>query len=201
MAEENTTPGRGGRPGRRWSPVQLARRHPVISAAAAFIGVGLVIFVLVWFQPQKLFLNKTVTEPVPGLITTAPAGETHYDAMPGGSPPPALRVVRSGSFRSLEHATTGKAIVLRRPGGNQILRLEHLSTSNGPDVRVYLSRVPASGDLHAYRTGFIDLGALKGNRGSQNYAIPAGTDLSGFKSAVIWCRRFVVGFGVAPLAP
>jgi hypothetical protein len=42
---------------------------------------------------------------------------------------------------------------------------------------VYLSHVPASSDLHAYRTGFIDLGALKGNRGSQNYAIPAGTDL------------------------
>jgi len=38
-------------------------------------------------------------------------------------------------------------------------------------------------------------------RGSQNYAIPAGTDLLAFKSAVIWCRRFVVGFGVAPLSP
>ena len=50
-------------------------------------------------------------------------------------------------------------------------------------------------------TGFIDLGALKGNRGSQNYAIPAGTDLAAFKSAVIWCRRFAVGFGVAPLSP
>ena len=109
-------------------------------------------------------------------------------------------VLRSGSFRSLEHATTGKAIVLRRPGGSLILRLERLNTSNGPDLRVYLSRIPASSDLHAYRTGFIDLGALKGNRGSQNYLIPAGTDLSAFKSAVIWCRRFVVGFGVAPLS-
>lgn len=91
--------------------------------------------------------------------------------------------------------------MLRRLGGSLILRLERLSTSNGPDLRVYLSHVPASGDLHAYRTGFIDLGALKGNRGSQNYAIPAGTDLSAFKSAVIWCRRFAVGFAVAPLRP
>ena len=95
----------------------------------------------------------------------------------------------------------GKAIVLRRPAGSLILRLEHLSTSNGLDLRVYLSRVPAGGDLRAYRTGFIDLGALKGNRGSQNYLIPAGTNLPAFKSAVIWCRRFVVGFGVAPLSP
>ena len=91
--------------------------------------------------------------------------------------------------------------MLRRPAGHLILRLERLSTSNGPDLRVYLSQVPASNDLHAYRTGFIDLGSLKGNRGSQNYAIPAGTDLSAFKSAVIWCRRFAVGFGVAALQP
>jgi len=190
----------GGEAAGFWLLGRLARGHPGIDAAAV-VGVGLIIFVLVWFQPQKLFLNKTVSEPVPGVIATAPVGGTHHDATVGGPPPPGLRVLASGSFRSLEHTTTGKAIVLRRPAGSLILRLEHLSTSDGPDLRVYLSRVPASGDLHAYRTGFIDLGALKGNRGSQNYAIPAGTDLSAFKSAVIWCRRFVVGFGVASLSP
>jgi len=200
MAEQNARPGRGARPGRRWSPVRLARRHPVISAAAAFIGAGLAVFVLVWFQPQKLFINKTVDEAAPGVIQTAPAVEAGRNTTAGGSAPPVVQVLRSGSFRSLQHATTGTAIVLRRPAGSLILRLEHLNTSNGPDLRVYLSRVPAGGDLHAYRSGFIDLGALKGNRGSQNYAIPAGTDLPAFKSAVIWCRRFVVGFGVAPLS-
>jgi len=51
MAEKNREPGRGGRPGRRWSLGQLARRHQLIGAAA-FIGVGLVVVVLVWFQPQ-----------------------------------------------------------------------------------------------------------------------------------------------------
>ncbi len=201
MAKENRKPGRGGQPGGRWPLGRLARRHRFISAAAAFIGVGLIILVLLWFQPQKLFLSKTVSEPVPGVIQTALAGEANHNPTAGQSPPPGLQVVRSGSFRSLEHATTGRAIVLRRPAGRLILRLERLSTSNGPDLRVYLSHVPASADLRAYRTGFIDLGALKGNRGSQNYAIPAGTDLSAFKSAVIWCRRFAVGFGVAPLSP
>jgi hypothetical protein len=165
------------------------------------LGVALIAFVLVWFQPQKLFLNKTVSEPVPGVAQTAPAPETSRGATADGSPAPRLQVLRSGSFRSLEHATTGTAMVLHRPGGRLILRLERLATSNGPDLRVYLSRIPAGSDLHAYRTGFIDLGALKGNRGSQNYAIPVGTDLPAFKSAVIWCRRFAVGFGVASLSP
>ena len=200
MAESNSKVGRGDRSGRLWSPGRLARRHRFISAAA-FTGVGLLIFVLVWFQPQKLFLNKTVNEPVPGVIQTASAGAANRNGTAGRSPPPGLQVLRSGSFRSLEHATTGAAIVLRRPAGRLVLRLERLTTSNGPDLRVYLSHVPASSDLHAYRTGFIDLGALRGNRGNQNYAIPAGTDLSVFKSAVIWCRRFAVGFGVAPLSP
>mgnify|MGYP006183142743 CR=1 FL=1 len=44
-----------------------------------------------------------------------------------------------------------------------------------------------------------DLGALKGNKGNQNYRIPNDVDPEQFKSAVIWCRRFTVGFGVAPL--
>ncbi|MGE5290995.1 MAG: DM13 domain-containing protein [Micromonosporaceae bacterium] len=79
------------------------------------------------------------------------------------------------------------------------LRLENLVTSNGPDLRVYLSQVPAGGDVHAYRSRFIDLGPLKGNRGSQNCTVPAGTDLSKFKSAVIWCRRSrCPGHGCAP---
>jgi hypothetical protein len=198
---KNRKPGRGGRPGSRWSLGRLARTYRFIGAAAAFTGAGLLIFVLLWFQPQKLFLNKTVSEPVPGVIQTTLAGEANRNPAAGQSPPPGLQVVRSGSFRSLEHATMGRAIVLRRLAGRLVLRLEHLSTSSGPDLRVYLSRVPVGNDLHAYRTGFIDLGALKGNRGSQNYAIPAGTDLSGFNSAVIWCRRFAVGFGVAPLQP
>jgi hypothetical protein len=45
----------------------------------------------------------------------------------------------------------------------------------------------------------VDLGKLKGNKGNQNYTLPADLDLSRYRSAVIWCKRFAVGFGVAPL--
>jgi hypothetical protein len=47
----------------------------------------------------------------------------------------------------------------------------------------------------------VDLGKLKGNIGNQEYVIPADVDVSRFNTAVIWCRRFSVGFGEAPLAP
>jgi len=91
-------------------------------------------------------------------------------------------------------------VVLEIEDGSRFLRLEGLETSNGPDLRVILTDQPVSDDWHVWDDGeYLDLGALKGNVGSSNYAIPNDLDLAGFETAVIWCRRFSVGFGVAPL--
>ena len=50
-------------------------------------------------------------------------------------------------------------------------------------------------------SGYVDLGSLKGNRGSQNYDIPPGVDLSsGEWSVVIYCQPFHVIFATAQLA-
>ena len=103
-------------------------------------------------------------------------------------------------LRSLEHETRGTAKIIQLEDGRRLLRLEDLETSNGPDLRVYLSEIPESDDWHAYGERYVDLGALKGNLGNQNYEIPTDMDLSRYKSAVIWCRRFTVGFGVAGLS-
>jgi hypothetical protein len=174
-----------------------ARDHRAVSTAAAAIAVGLGVFVLVWFEPQKLFLDQTVNEAAPGAITMEP--QTPTAAERPAPEAPMVKLLASGGFRSLEHATSGRAVVLQQGGDPPILRFENLETSNGPDLRVYLSEVPASDDWHAYGERYLDLGALKGNIGNQNYEIPRGTDLSRFESAVIWCRRFSVGFGVASL--
>jgi hypothetical protein len=47
--------------------------------------------------------------------------------------------------------------------------------------------------------GFVSLGPLKGNIGDQNYTVPADVDLSRYRAATIWCQRFGVNFGTAPL--
>jgi hypothetical protein len=171
---------------------------------AALITVGLILFVLVWFQPQKLFLDQRVDETLPG----APAGSTDVEGAPAERPAstgqapasePELVTLASGPFQSLEHATGGRALILEEADGTRFLRFEDLETSNGPDLHVYLSEVPASDDWYAYGERFVDLGKLKGNIGDQNYEIPAGVNLSKYRSAVIWCKRFSVGFAVAPL--
>ena len=186
----------GGRIGR------LIRRHPRGAVTAAVLALGLVVLGFLWFEPQKLFLNQTVNEaaPVASAPTHAPADSEQ--ATPGvGQDAPAAgpMTLATGTFRSLEHETSGTAVLIRLPDGSHVLRFENLDTSNGPDLRVYLSEIPAGDDLRAYGERFVDLGALKGNIGNQNYRIPRSVDVSKYRSAVIWCRRFTVGFGVAPL--
>lgn len=186
------------------------RRHPRISGTAAIVGVGLAVFVVVWFEPHKLFIDDRVDEGLPvaaaaeagGPSPSEEAGSEQPDdtgATPASGGPETLA---RGRFRPLEHDVLGEARILRPTDGSLFLRFDDLDVSNGPDLRVYLSVLPASDDWYVYDDEeFLDLGDLKGNIGSQNYLLPAGIDLEKWKSAVIWCRRFSVGFAVAPLDP
>jgi Electron transfer DM13 len=183
---------------------EFYRKHRSLVWAVAALVVAGAVFVVVWFEPHKLLIEETVDEPVPTVgapasdDTASPDAPTRDDARE--SEPSEPKVLAMGSFQSLEHSTSGTAKILELPDGSLYLRFEDLDTSNGPDLRVYLSEIPASDDWHAYGERYLDLGALTGNRGSQNYVIPDDTDLARFKSAVVWCRRFTVGFGVAALA-
>jgi hypothetical protein len=69
-------------------------------------------------------------------------------------------------------------------------------------VRVYLVAAQDAADTETVtRAGFVDLGAMKGNKGDQNYEGPANVDLRQYQSVTIWCRRFGVNFATAPLTP
>ena len=159
---------------------------------AIYLVIGLAVLSVAWylFRPELLFVNKTVDEKLPGTATSTSAAG--MEAV----------VLSSGSFQGLAHETKGIASIYRLPDGKRILRLSEFQTSNGPDVRVYLVAAPDAKDNETVkRAGFIDLGSMKGNRGSQNYDVPADADLSKYRSVSIWCRRFGVNFGAASLAP
>ncbi len=166
----------------------------VLVAALVLLAGGL------WaFQPWKLFTHSTVDEALPaGFAATAPqqAPESAVRAPVAQAGP---KVLAKGSFVSQEHPTTGTARVLEQNGA-RLLRLEGFSTSDGPDVHVWLSDAKAGGPDGSYDDGrYVKLGKLKATDGNQNYEIPAGTDLNGLASVVIWCDRFNVAFGSAPL--
>lgn len=168
-----------------------ARAHPVAAILLAIAAIGLVGGGVYWFAPQRLVLDRRVDEALPSAPAPAQGDET------AAAEPLTLA---SGRFRSLEHSTSGRVSLIELADGRRFLRLEELATSNGPDLRVYLTDRPVSDDWFVWDDGeIVDLGGLKGNVGSSNYRIPSAVDLSRLETAVVWCRRFTVGFGVAPL--
>jgi Electron transfer DM13 len=166
-------------------------RHRLL-AVFGLVAAGLAAFVLLYFEPQKLFIDDEVHEALP---VAAPGAE----APTGVDSPPTLRVLSTGSFRSYEHATSGRARVLQLPDGRRYVRFDGFHTSNGPALKVYLSAAPASGPGDAFDDRYVSLGDLKGNIGEQNYAIPRHVNLARYRSVVVWCKRFSVPFGAAAL--
>ena len=90
------------------------------------------------------------------------------------------------------HNAEGVGKIIQLADGTDILRLENFKATNGPDLYVYLSTDKTNADI-------VNLGRLKGNIGNQNYLIPAGTDITKYNTALIWCRAFSVIFGSAQL--
>jgi len=159
----------------------------------ALIGLAIVVVAGGWyaFRPERLFVDNTVNESL-GAVTT-PAGATAAtDAAPV--------TLATGTFHTNAHDTKGTATVLDLGAGRRVLRLTNFATSNGPDVRVYLVAAADVQDNATVKTaGFVELGPMKGNIGDQNYDIPATVDLASYRTVTIWCKRFSVNFGSAPL--
>jgi hypothetical protein len=178
----------------------VIREHPSAAAAVVVGAVSVVAFILLWFEPQALLIDKRIDEDLPGSVDVGDAGTRgHSGSTEEATSPAAPEVVTRGRLRGINHAASGDALLVRLADGSHILRFEDLMAENGPDLRVYLSAAPASGDGPAFNDDYVELGPLKGNIGNQNYGIPDGVDLSTYRTPVIWCKRFEVGFAVAGL--
>jgi len=72
------------------------------------------------------------------------------------------------------------------------LAFENFSSSNGPDLKVYLSKEKDP-------VNFINLGDLKATGGNQLYKIPDQIKTSDYKYALIYCKRYSHLFGFAEI--
>lgn len=163
----------------------MNRRMILIAAALVVLAAGWYLF-----RPERLFVNAKVNEEFPSS---------------GGAKSAAASspiTIAEGSFHDGAHKTAGTATIHQLPDGKRVLRLTNFATSNGPDVHVYLVAAQDATDNETVtRAGFVELGSLKGNIGDQNYDVPMTADLGKYKSVTIWCARFAVNFGTAPLTP
>lgn len=93
------------------------------------------------------------------------------------------------------------------PANNTLSLTDDFRVDPGPDLFVGLSAV---GDLtldfqtfsqQAKDAPLLLLGPLASFSGAQTYSIPAGADLSPYKTVVIWCKTYSVEFAGAPFSP
>ena len=100
-------------------------------------------------------------------------------------------IVKSGNFEGLAgHSAEGLAKIIEVEG-TTFLRFEDFEVTNGPDLRVYITK---DGDV---KNG-IHLEKLKGSKGNQNYELED-IDIEQYNSVVIYCQPFGVYFGEAEL--
>jgi hypothetical protein len=161
----------------------MSRKPLLLLLAVVVAAVGWYLF-----RPERLWVNQEVNEALPA-----------QEAMAAAATEPV--VVSSGSFHTVAHDTKGTATIYQYPDGKRVLRLTGFETSNGPDVQLYLVAAGDATDNDTVtKAGFVHLGALKGNLGDQNYDVPSNVDLTTHKAVTVWCRRFGVNFGTAPLS-
>src|SRR4029077_7064313 len=151
----------------------------------AVAAIGVVLFVAWYaFRPERLYINQPIHEPMPAMNVSS------------------IQAIESGAFHGIAHPTGGTATIYRMGDGALLLGFTDLKTSNGPNVHVYLVAADDAKDSETVQAaGFIDLGPIKRNIGDQNYALGPAVDLSKYRAISIWCQRFSVNFGVAPLKP
>jgi hypothetical protein len=158
-------------------------------------------------QPTAESTRAEVTAEVPAKIiedvaveVVEEATEESTESAIGSVTPDAPVVVGLGEFQDGDsfHQGSGNATLFQGPDGAYLLRFDDFAVANGPDLHVLLSTNPAPTD-HESLESYLDLGSLKGNMGSQNYALPTGIDGAQFKSVVIYCLPFHVIFATATL--
>lgn len=133
-----------------------------------------------------------------GDDTVVPEDE---QAMPKDMPEEPV-ILSTGSFITIDpvHGAEGTATIYELPEGNRVLRFEDFKSTNGPELHVILSKEVPTSTFEGVGEEMIDLGALKGNIGNQNYEIPADIDLDEYNSIVIYCVPFKVVFSSAELS-
>ena len=100
---------------------------------------------------------------------------------------------RSGSFFGVSgKSTTGGVTVSRDAQGYIVTLAPNFSFSGAPDPKI------GFGSNGQYVDGTL-IGLLKSNNGSQSFRVPAHIDVNQFNEVHLWCEKFSVGLGVAPI--
>ncbi len=187
----------------------LGRRRPVLARAVqAVLVLGvLAVTVLPTAIDRRVDEALEVAVVPPSANAGTPSASAPTRTQSTGTPSPAApsasttperptaTVLGEGRLRKLDYRATGRVRLLATSEGANLVRFDDLDVQPGPDYVVYLVRGKDSRDPD----GGTFLGRLKGNKGNQNYEVPADADVSGRQTVLIWCRSFAAPVANATL--
>ncbi len=142
---------------------------PTYMQSKYFVIASLVIITML-----SISCGKTSTQTLDEMITT------------GG------KLELNGNFRGYGSQKVSGQAKIYMVDKNYMLKLENFSTSNGPDLKVYLSKAASPSD-------YISLGDLKSTNGNQVYPITGSPDFSAHHFVLIHCERYNHLYGSAEL--
>ena len=108
------------------------------------------------------------------------------------TPAPVGTTLVSGNFASNAHTSTGTVKVIKEATGKTYLSFENFSTSNGPDLRIWLA-------INTSGTSYQEVGLLTAVSGNFSYELNSTINYSTNNYVLIWCKDFSVLFGHAVL--
>jgi hypothetical protein len=126
--------------------------------------------------------------PASPAAAAAPAPAASAQPAPRSAPPERQLV---GELRGIDHSASGQIILY--PGGDRgVVRFQDVDIEGSVGPSVHL--VPAGSRRPG---GGIRLGALKAERGSFSYQVPASADLRSGWSVLVWCDPYDVPIAAA----
>ncbi len=185
--------------------------------------MAVAVLVAAWWLISPLFIDEVVVEDfpraamavIPDDMTSEEVEEAMMEAetvetmvteeMPASEEPEVTGPVALATGNLMDaddfHRGSGGVTAYRLEDGSQVLRLEDIEVTNGPDLRVLVAPRHGITDRTTLQAaGYIELGPLKGNIGSQNYDFPAGYRIPDQLTVVIYCKPFHVLFATAELS-
>lgn len=106
-------------------------------------------------------------------------------------------ILKQGDFVSAKYNTQGTGTLLTKDGKTFLELNQAFQTDQGPDLFILLHQEvnPTAYDPSQYAL----VGQLSRNKGQQQYEIAAEVEIEQYQSIAIWCKKFNVTFGYAPL--
>lgn len=112
----------------------------------------------------------------------------------------ASKTIAYGCFHQVAHKGSGCAALIQKSNGQTVLQLMDFETAENENLCILLISAPDAPENETVKNSEqLYIAPLLKSKGSQQYVVPEGQNLTKFHSVVIWNNKHGVNFTTAPL--